>query len=352
MKGDTAGFVVRNHLPGRSPRGVLASVLALLLMSACTGDGGPSGPDPALTAADAEPSQTPSPSSTPEPSATATAEPSPSPSPASARVIVPTKRCPGIGKVPKEGQVTFFENRELRAKSPRGGELECLVRGRNVGGNLLPAVWSPSGDAVLLGDQVLRRDGSLTRPLTPWIRGLEWSPPRGTAVMYESEASKLKRRSSTGKGRALDISFLERHDAVTFHPAGEHLATSGLDSKGEYGLYLATKTGADRQPLTTGEAVRRVTDLRFSGDGRWLYYSARHGPRKWHFHRLEIGGEGRLETLDQSPFRVTYALSPSGFVGWFAEGHCAMGEPGTFHDLGTPLTIPKRFRFSNILPVG
>src|SRR5688500_335146 len=104
------------------------------------------------------------------------------------------------------------------------------------------------------------------------------------------------KRSSFG-GRATDISFLQRHDAVTYHPAGEHIATSGLAADGSYGLHLATNVGGEPMLLARGEAARFITNLYFSENGLWLYYTAKHGPEDWHLHRLLIGQDARLETL-------------------------------------------------------
>lgn len=103
------------------------------------------------------------------------------------------------------------------------------------------------------------------------------------------------KRSSYG-GDSTDISFLDRHDAVTYHPAGEHISTSGVAADGSYGLYLATNLGTKPQLLARGEAARFITNLRFTEDGRHLYYTARHGPRDWHLHRLSVGEEAKLET--------------------------------------------------------
>ena len=161
------------------------------------------------------------------------------------------------------------------------------------------------------------------------------------------------KRSSYG-GAATDISFLERHDAVTYHPAGEHIATTGVAKNGNYGLYLATNLGTDPKLLARGEAARFITNLHFTEDGDYLYYTARHGPRNWHLHRLRIGKEAELETLAKAGTDFEYAVSP--FAGFtyasFVPGDCVAGEPGTFETVNSKLRLSPELRSREIHPIG
>ncbi|HWC13440.1 MAG TPA: hypothetical protein VG929_02455 [Actinomycetota bacterium] len=167
------------------------------------------------------------------------------------------------------------------------------------------------------------------------------------------------KRSSYG-GEPMNIGFLDRHDAVTYHPAGEHVATSGVAEDGTYGLYLATNIGGEPRLVARGEAARFITNLDFSEDGRWLYYTARHGARDWHLHRLLLGENAKLETLAKAEKNFQYTVSPfnADMLAWFVAGDCAAGQNGTFevrlrgHSEGPEMRRGQRFDRRNIHVVG
>lgn len=274
--------------------------------------------------------------------------------PAPAETIPPDQECSGLGRVPASGQITYFVEDQLQAASPSGQRSECLLAIDELDENPGPPVWNARGDRVLIGDRGLSRDGAMTARLTE-ERGEkpQWSRPAGTSVVYVALDGALIKRSSYG-GRPIDITFLERHDAVTYHPAGEHIATSGRDKSGGYGLYLATNLGTEPQLLARGEAARFITSLRFSQDGDYLYYTARHGPEDWHLHRLRIGADATLETLARAPHNFEYAVSPfdPGLFVWFVARDCAAGQPGEFDWRGRRLVLTPELRAHNLHPVG
>jgi hypothetical protein len=105
--------------------------------------------------------------------------------------------------------------------------------------------------------------------------------------------------------KPFDISFLADHDEVVYHPAGTHVAVTGTDEDGTYGLWLATNLGKEHQLLAIGEDARRIFSLSFEHDGRSLYYAAEHDDRyDVHSLRLALQDEegktrdAKLSTLD------------------------------------------------------
>lgn len=330
-----------------------AAVLCVVLLFSCTADEEKPAADSASsrdTPASAEPSPRVIASSTRSPSA----EPSSRVIPSPAATLNPQGDCAGIGDVSSQGQITYFDSGELRAASVSGNDVECLVRVAGLAGTWHRPVWNAPADRVLLGTRALSRDGSLTRRLTDGPRQTpHWSRPSGTSVVYLHRKGTLMKRSSYG-GHSTDISFLDRHDAVTYHPAGEHIATSGFAADGSYGLYLATNLGTEPQLLARGEAARFITNLRFSEDGQSLYYTAWHGRRDWHLHRLRIGQNARLHTLARAHENFEYVVSPfhRNLVAWFVPGNCAAGNNGRFETQGRRLRITAELRSRNVHPVG
>jgi hypothetical protein len=259
-----------------------------------------------------------------------------------------------LGRAPRRGEITFIADGRLVAASPSGERVECLVELGPLAGNVVAPTWNAPADRVLLGKRVLSRDLSVTPRLN--TRGSQlpqWSRPSGTSVVYLDRRGRLMKGSSRG-GAPVDISFLARHDAVTYHPAGKHVAVSGVAEDGTYGLYLATNLGTEPRLLARGETARSIHDLRFAEDGRTLYFTARHGPRRWHLHRLRMGPGAGLETLAEGSWGIEYAVSPfhEGRVAWFLGGDCAMGDAGRFAVVGRDLNVPAELRKVGIQPVG
>lgn len=314
-----------------------AAVLCLALAAGCTAD--EERPSRNAISSDGE---------------TESAAPSPSSTPSPAGTLEPEDDCAGLGRVPSRGQITYFENNELRAEAASGHDVKCLLRGKWRNGNVTPPLWNARANRVLLGDRALSRDGSLTMQLTDGgAERPQWSRPSGTSVVYLSPEGALMKRSSYG-GEAIDISFVGRHDAVTYHPAGKHIASSGRAEDGSYGLYLATNLGTEPQLLARGEAARFISNLHFSEDGLYLYFTARHDPRDWHLHRLGIGEEAKLETLAVERTDFDYAVSPfdSKVFAVFVPGDCASGENGSFQVRGSALSVTAELGSRNIHPVG
>lgn len=317
-------------------------ILCIALFAGCTTETEQSPPD-ALASVDTTTSAAPSLSITPAPVETLDATPA----------------CDGLGRPRPRGEITFVRDDHLVAVTPGGEHERCLADLSRSGVSVEPGyvAWNGPADRVIVGDRALSKDLAETIELAPATSGPPlWSRPNGTSVIYVTRDGRLMKRSSFG-GAATDISFLARHDDVTYHPAGQHIATSGLAEDDSYGLYLATNVGAEEKLLARGEAARFIRDLEFSQDGLYLYYNARHGPKNWHLHRLRIGEDARLETLDKGDFASRYSVAPfqPDLYAWFSPGDCGAGVPGTLHVpryFEDRLNIPDHLTEQNLEPVG
>jgi hypothetical protein len=284
-------------------------------------------------------------------------EPTPTPSPEETLEVVAT--CDGLGRTPRAGQVTFVRDGRLIGVSPDGSKETCLA---DVSSGDVPAVtdtlsWNPGGDRVIAAGRGIAADLSATGALTGGPNEIAvWSRPTGKSVVFVSDDGRLMKRSSFG-GQATDISFLARHDDVTYHPAGTHIATSGLQESGDYGLYLATNVGTEAKLIARGEKARFITKLQFSHDGD-LFYTARHGPTNWHLHKLRIGSDARLSTLDKSTGNFNYAVDPFSNpyddVVWFSPEDCAAGEPDRLHESSVlgGIKLPSHLKAATLTPIG
>lgn len=283
-------------------------------------------------------------------------EPSPTPSPE--ETLSENNRCGGLGLPPREGQVTFVRDHRLIGVSPDGSNETCLAELSS--GDIPPVIdavtWNPPADRVIVAERGISTDLSTTRALTGGpAENAVWSRPTGKSIVYISHDGRLMKRSSLG-GQATNISFLDRHDDVTYHPAGTHIATTGLTAGGDYGLYLATNLGTDAELIARGEEARFITDLEFTQSGRELWYTARHGPKNWHLHTLHMGKDAFLDTVAKNEFGFefessdVFEFSP---YAWSALGDCAAGEPDKLHvSRGWGIQIPDDLRDTSLRPVG
>lgn len=186
--------------------------------------------------------------------------------------------CGGLGTPPRQAEVTFVAG-GLYAVDP-DGEIRCLEArvSREPG-----LQWGPQGDRVLVGDTVLvdgRREQVSVGPSS------SWSAPTGKAIVATLAGRLVK--VPVGGGAAKDISFLERHDEVEYHPAGTHVAVAGVDADGARGIWVATNTGANATPLVLGEDATAIGGLSFSRNASVLYFSAVHDGEN-HLHAVTVG---------------------------------------------------------------
>ncbi len=283
-------------------------------------------------------------------------EPSATPSPE--ETLATDDQCDGLGPPPRGGQVTFVRDDRLIGVGPDGSNETCLA---DLSSGDIPAVtagvtWNPPADRVIVAERGISTGLSTTKALTGGpAENAVWSRPTGKSIVYISTDGRLMKRSSFG-GKAIDISFLDRHDDVTYHPAGTHIATTGLAEDGNYGLYLATNLGTEAELLARGEQARFITDLEFTQSGRELWYTARHGPKNWHLHTLHMGEDAFLDTIAKNAFGFRFASSDvfefSPYA-WSSLGDCVAGEPDKLHvPRGWGLQIPDELGRMSLRPVG
>ncbi|HZQ87172.1 MAG TPA: hypothetical protein VFA83_20180, partial [Acidimicrobiales bacterium] len=156
--------------------------------------------------------------------------------------------CGGLGAVDPAGSVTFVDSGRLYAVSENGGAPTCLDA--DVGSGT--PRWNGDGDKVILPDGRVDKGQGPQAVTTGNPLALSWSYPHGTAVLQVDQSGRLSWVPSGG-GKPLDITFLARHDAAIYHPAGTHIISSGLSKDGAYGLFVATNRGEDVRMIVRGE---------------------------------------------------------------------------------------------------
>lgn len=235
---------------------------------------------------------------------------------------LPAGPCDALREAPAAGEVTFLAGGRLFAVASDGAGPRCLARvGRSDA-----LSWSATGDRVLLGGlRTLLPDGTGREAVESRVGSPHWSRPTGKATVHVAEGGRKLLKIPAEGGEPRDISFLDRHDEVAYHPAGTHVVVAGQSLTGLRGVFLATNTGASPQPLATGEDARRIHSLAFSHDGRLLFFAADHGDHH-DVHVLNVG-EGDISTLATSPEPVL-GLTVSPFSGSVAvaRGTCRRAE--------------------------
>lgn len=205
--------------------------------------------------------------------------------------------CSGLG--PLHGpQLSFVLDSELFVARRTADVARCVLEVPDPAG----LEWGPLGDRVHFSD-LRRYEGDEIETLQDAAESVTWSRPTGTAIVYVSGGRMMK--VDAFGDEPVDISFLEDHDEVVYHPAGTHLATTGTARDGTYGLWMATNVGKGEQLLAIGEDARRIFSLSFSHDGTRIYYAAEHDDH-YDVHTLRLAvqddqGEVRdakLGTLD------------------------------------------------------
>ncbi|HJR44301.1 MAG TPA: hypothetical protein VJ927_01715 [Actinomycetota bacterium] len=241
--------------------------------------------------------------------------PSPTPGPPAVTMLpggcAPWRGAPGLP------QLTFLKDGKLLAYEPATGTVRCLEKRRAFG-----LAWGPRGDRVLLAGRANGAFGASFESLVPGDnRELAWSRPTGTSVVYVTHDYARLLKQEVATDRVTDISFLEAHFDVAYHPAGTHIAVAGRNERGDVGLYLATNEGTEVQRVVRGENAEYIDGLEFSHDGRKLYFRGHHADHlDLHTVRIFTGEEtgdatrdlldGRLETIysgDRAPY---FTVSP------------------------------------------
>jgi hypothetical protein len=245
--------------------------------------------------------------------------------------------CGGLGSADPAGSVTYVEGGRLWSVSENGGPPTCL--GDNVGSGNAPR-WNGDGDKVILPDgrvDLGHGPGAVTtgNPLN-----LSWSYPHGTAVLQVDQSGRLSWVPSGG-GAPLDITFLAKHDAAIYHPAGTHVVSSGRAADGTYGLWVATNRGQDVRMLVRSETANSIGQLAWTTNHQLLFV-ADHGDHK-DLHQFNLATE-KLVTVAQIPadqcFRsVVASRSPGGGVAWSTRA-CDGSGPATTTAVRTGAFLP------------
>ena len=227
--------------------------------------------------------------------------------------------CAGLGAADPAGTVTYVEGGRLYSVSGGGGTPACLDDA--VGSGAAPR-WNGDGDKVILPDGRVDRGQGPVSVTTGNPLNLSWSYPHGTAVLQVDQSGRLSWVPSGG-GPPLDITFLARHDAAIYHPAGTHVVSSGLSKEGTYGLWVATNRGADVRMIVRSETAKSIGQLAWTTNHQLLFV-ADHGDHK-DLHQFNLATE-KLVTVAQIPadqcFRTVVASrSPGGGVAW-STGAC------------------------------
>ena len=173
------------------------------------------------------------------------------------------------------GEVGFVAGGLVYVSDPIGANVQC-VTGIDGDG---PLLWGPAGDRLLAGSALITNTGSVPALAmdTP-----TWSRPTGTSLIWTHNGRLYKAGSDQSVAR--DNSFLARHDAVTYHPAGFEIATTGQAEDGTHGIWLANNDGSDPQLIVRADEAT-PHQFTFTQDGRTAYFLADHGDH-WHVHNI------------------------------------------------------------------
>lgn len=200
--------------------------------------------------------------------------------------------CHGIDEPFPEGEVTFAKEGAVYTVR-EDGVARCLFG--DVESHSLS--WGALGERALVDGKALS-DGS-TSPVPIEVRQETWSRPTGKAVIYISHDLEQLLKVELGDKKPRDISFLSEHHDVAYHPAGTHIAVSGIDDAGNYGLYIATNEGREIQLIARGESAGYIDQLSFSHGGRKLFFTADHGS-EIHLHQLSLVDGTRSGSMEDA----------------------------------------------------
>ena len=231
---------------------------------------------------------------------------------------------------PTRPQITFTASGRLYALDVAGGAALCLDERSSY-----RIEWGGRGDRVLLtaGRDPLAYGESFVVEPAAGNREITWSKPTGTSLVFVSHDGDRLLKEEVATGELTDISFLDLHYDVAYHPAGTHIAVAGMDDRGRIGLFLATNEGTDVLQIVRGETADYIDGLAFSHDGRRLYFRGRHGDRfDLHSVRILTGAEtadteralldAHLETLYSGVQAAQLAVSPFARKPHFLYGGC------------------------------
>jgi hypothetical protein len=198
----------------------------------------------------------------------------------------------------------------------------CLLDGVGAGSALR---WNGPADKVIVPDGRVVASTGTANVARGQATSITWSYPTGTTVL-EVDRGRLQ-LIPAGGGDPLDISFLARHDAAIYHPAGTHVVSSGVARPGgSYGLWVATNRGSNPRLLAQGETATSISNLVFTANHQLLFV-ADHGDHK-DLHQLDLANE-KIVTPATIPSTACFTAVVAsrlagGGVAW-ATGPCSGG---------------------------
>ena len=243
----------------------------------------------ACTAAPIEPTSTPASdttTSTLAPSTTTTGGETTTTSEASPALVTefPTGAACDLGSTPVDGEITVVVGGRLYGVAPETGDVRCLIDNMDT----TDFSWGPQGDRLRVGTRAMTPDGDVTLPPSG---AYEWTAPTGRSVMLV-EPDRLSKVAVDGSGTE-DITFLATTDAAVYHPSGTRVLAIGTDVDGQYGLFMASNTGADPTLLAFDEEAV-LTTPGWTGAGEPIFIAA-HADGPWHVHKVVVTADGALE---------------------------------------------------------
>lgn len=205
--------------------------------------------------------------------------------------------CVGLGDAPTASQLTFVAMARLWQIEP-DGSIACLAE---VPDSTEMVAWSPRGERVVFSDgRVLDADGESRAPggISGDVAGWTW--PTGLRFL-ETNGPALRKHEADGSG-IIDISVVDHHEVVTYHPDGLHFAAfgtapitfiefvGGLEVPSVFDqLSLFIVRNGDPEPhqlVTPVDAT--ITDAAFSSDGTRISFVAVHEGSDHHVHSFDL----------------------------------------------------------------
>ncbi len=273
--------------------------------------------------------------------------------PVSTDVGVPAPGGP-CGFTTPGASITYVTDGRLFELSADERSATCLAE---LGGPLSgPLTWSPAGDQVLLGsDLVMDADEIRETGYLAENRGVHWSYPSGKALIAPAVTDgALLWRSSADENNRIDVSFLASTDVAVYHPAGKNILAAGTGLDGVAGLYLASNRGENARIVTTlDDPSTSITELAVDPSGVTSYFVHDHGGER-HIHQLSLQG---LQLIDMAVTSEQVGdLTLGTFFGGrlaYREGDCAGAVStklanGSFGDLMSSPELDGR----SVSPVG
>lgn len=260
-------------------RRLIGLMVVALVAGACTGTEA----DPTTTTTSAATSTTVDPTTTTSVAPTTTTS---APSTTTTTIVestaliaeLPTGPCDGPGDVPGPfgGEISFIVGANLYVADPDTGAVRCVAEVvPELGTAQFPPrlEWGAQADRLLVENVVFAGEERRTSAAALY-EPVHFTRPSGSSIIWVEDGRLLKQ--TIAGGAVQDISFLESHDAVEYHPSGLEIVTSGTGTDGVYGVYIASNQGTDPSRIVNGTDVS-VTEFGWTSDGFVLYFIADHG---------------------------------------------------------------------------